>query len=199
MPIYEFNGVESKVEGTIKLPMTIGQGSKTTTQMLNFLVIKATSTYNAILGRTGLHAFKAVASTYHLKIKFPTRNRVGEERGDQKMARSCYVAALRLDGVGGQVLPIEDMVKVSDIQHDCESDQKLGIFKEIASVAQYGILSEFSWKTGQSLLNSDSQSLLSSRCHSMKILEAIFFEDGKKQRDIEMAKETEQKTKAILD
>ena len=32
----------------------------------------------------------------------------------------------------------------------------------------------------------------------MKILEAIFFEDGKKQRDIEMTKETEQKTEAIL-
>ncbi|KAK1357421.1 hypothetical protein POM88_050677 [Heracleum sosnowskyi] len=63
MPIYGFNGVESKVEGTIQLPMIIGQGSKTTTQMLNFLVIKATSTYNVILGRTGLHAFKDVAST----------------------------------------------------------------------------------------------------------------------------------------
>ena len=61
------------------------------------------------LGRTGLHAFKAIASTYHLKIKFPTRNGVGEERGDQKMARSCYVAALRHDGAGGQILPIEDM------------------------------------------------------------------------------------------
>ncbi|KAK1361759.1 hypothetical protein POM88_046233 [Heracleum sosnowskyi] len=36
------------------------------------------------------------------------------------------------------------------------------------------------------------------RCKSMNILEVIFFEDGKKQRDIEMAKETEQKTEAIL-
>ena len=76
----------------------------------------ATSTYNAILGRTGLHAFKTVASSYHLKIKFPTRNGIGEERGDQKMARSCYVAALRPDGVGGQVLPIEDM----DVRNDEE-------------------------------------------------------------------------------
>ena len=88
MPIYGFNGVESNVEGTVQLPMTIGQEPREATQMLNFLVIKATSTYNAILGRTGLHAFKAVASTYHLKIKFPTRNGVGEEKGDQKMARS---------------------------------------------------------------------------------------------------------------
>ena len=29
------------------------------------------------------------------------RNEVGEERGDQKMARICYVAALKSGGVGG--------------------------------------------------------------------------------------------------
>ncbi|KAK1384043.1 hypothetical protein POM88_021778 [Heracleum sosnowskyi] len=87
----------------------MGQGSNMSTQMLNFIVIKATSTYDAILGRTGLYAFKVVASSYHLKIKFPTRNGIGEEWGDQKMARSCYVAALRPDGIGGQALPIEDM------------------------------------------------------------------------------------------
>ncbi|KAK1383310.1 hypothetical protein POM88_021045 [Heracleum sosnowskyi] len=109
MPIYGFNGVESKVEGTIQLPMTMGQGSNPFTQMLNFIVIKATSTYNSILGRTGLHAFKVVALYYHLKIKFPTRSRIGEEQGDQKMARSCSIAALRPDGIGVQVLPIEDM------------------------------------------------------------------------------------------
>lgn len=79
MPIYGFNGVESKVEGTILLPMTMGVEPCEATQMLNFLVIKASSTYSAIVGRTGLHAFKAIASTYHLKIKFPTRNGVGEQ------------------------------------------------------------------------------------------------------------------------
>jgi hypothetical protein len=105
MPIYGFNGVESRIEGTIQLPLTMGQEPRQATQMLNFLVIKASSTYNAILGRTGLHAFKAIASTYHLKIKFPTRNGVGEEKGDQKIARSCYVAALKPDGLGGQILP----------------------------------------------------------------------------------------------
>ncbi|XP_074324126.1 uncharacterized protein LOC141661044 [Apium graveolens] len=61
------------------------------------------------MGRTGIHAFKAVPSTYHMVLKFPIRNGVIEARGDQKMARSCYVAALRPDGTGGQVLPIEDM------------------------------------------------------------------------------------------
>ena len=116
MPIYGFNGAETKVEGIIQLPMTMGQEPCEVTQMLNFLVIKAVSSYNAILGRTGISAFQAVASTYHLKIKFPSRNGVGQEKGDQQMARSCYIAALRPDGIGGQVLPIEDM----DVREDEE-------------------------------------------------------------------------------
>nr|XP_017233105.1 PREDICTED: uncharacterized protein LOC108207158 [Daucus carota subsp. sativus] len=36
-------------------------------------------------------------------------NGIGEELGDQKMARSCYIGALRSGGSGGQVLPIEDL------------------------------------------------------------------------------------------
>ena len=69
--------------------------------MLNFLVINDVSSYNDILGRTGISAFQAVASTYHLKIKFPSRNGVGQEKDDQQLARSCYVATLKPDGVRG--------------------------------------------------------------------------------------------------
>lgn len=89
--------------------LNMGRETQEPTQILNFLVIKASTTYNAILERTGLHFFKDVASTYHLKLKFSMRKREGEERGDQKMARSCHVEALRSYGVGGQVLPIEDI------------------------------------------------------------------------------------------
>ncbi|XP_074377851.1 uncharacterized protein LOC141719378 [Apium graveolens] len=108
-PIYGFNHVECKVEGAIQLSVTIMEETKEATQMLNFQVVKATSTYNAIMGRTWIHAFKVVPSIYHMVLKFPTRNGVGEAKGDQKMARGCYIAALRPDGTGGQVLLIEDM------------------------------------------------------------------------------------------
>ena len=40
MPIYGFNGVESKIEGTIRLPVTIGQEPREAMQMLNFVVLK---------------------------------------------------------------------------------------------------------------------------------------------------------------
>ncbi|XP_074364572.1 uncharacterized protein LOC141705527 [Apium graveolens] len=108
-PIYGFNHVECKVEGAIQLPVTIWEEPREATQMLNFQVVKTASTYNAIMGITGIHAFKAVPSTYHMVLKFPTRNGVGEARVDQKMAHSCYIVALRPNRTEGQVLPIEDM------------------------------------------------------------------------------------------
>jgi hypothetical protein len=37
---------------------------------------------------------RAVTSTYHLLIKFPTEHRIGEVRGDQITARECYLASL---------------------------------------------------------------------------------------------------------
>ena len=97
----------------IQLPVTMGRDLKEDAQMLNFLVIKASSTYNAILGRTGLHAFKAIPSTYHSTLKFPTKNGIGEERGDQKTARSCYIAALRADGAGGKFCPLKTWMSVT--------------------------------------------------------------------------------------
>ncbi|XP_074336695.1 uncharacterized protein LOC141673866 [Apium graveolens] len=96
-PIYGFNHMEYKVEGEIQLPVTIGEEPREATQILNFQVVKVSSTYNSIMGRTWIHAFKVVPLTYHMVLKFPTRNGVGEEKGDHKMAHSCYVA-LRPDG-----------------------------------------------------------------------------------------------------
>lgn len=86
--MYEFDGERSKIEGTIYLPPTIRQKPRQAIRMLNFMVLKTTSSYNSILQRTSLHAFKAVIFTYHLKMKFPTTNGVGEHRGCQNTIRS---------------------------------------------------------------------------------------------------------------
>nr|XP_017225012.1 PREDICTED: uncharacterized protein LOC108201232 [Daucus carota subsp. sativus] len=83
----------------------MGTEPRQATCKLNFLVVKASSTYNAILGRTGIHVFKAIPSTYHLKIKFLTSNGIREEIGDQKMARSCYIGALKSGGTGATDMP----------------------------------------------------------------------------------------------
>ena len=62
-----------------------------------FLVVDCSFAYNAILRRPTLNSWKAVTSTYHLMIKFPTEYRVGEVRRDQVVARECYIAMLEMD------------------------------------------------------------------------------------------------------
>ncbi|XP_075492418.1 uncharacterized protein LOC142530465 [Primulina tabacum] len=67
------------------------------TVMTSFTVVDSPSSYNIILGRPAMNELKAVASTYHQKIKFPVRARVGEVQGDQPSFRKCYVEAVRAD------------------------------------------------------------------------------------------------------
>ncbi|GFS34136.1 hypothetical protein Acr_00g0032460 [Actinidia rufa] len=52
--------------------------------------------YNAILGRPTLGGIKAITSTYHLKMKFPTLTGIGEVKGDQKVARQCFISAMKV-------------------------------------------------------------------------------------------------------
>ena len=61
---------------------------------IDFLIVDCPSTYNIILGRPALNRLRAVTSTYHLKLKFPTAHGVGEIRGDQVLAKEYYQAAL---------------------------------------------------------------------------------------------------------
>ncbi|XP_074360941.1 uncharacterized protein LOC141701177 [Apium graveolens] len=141
-PIYGFNHVECKVEGAIQLPVTIGEEPRGATQMLNFQVVKAASTYNAIMSRTGIHAFKVVPSTYHMVLKFPTRNGVGEARGDQKMARSCYIAARRPDGTGGRLNVDPTRKAVKQKNRTYAPDRMEAIKKEVEKLLEDGFIEE---------------------------------------------------------
>ena len=64
---------------------------------VTFLVVDYSSVYNAILGCPTLNLWTAVTSTYHLMIKFPTKYRVEEVRGDQVATRECYIVMLEMD------------------------------------------------------------------------------------------------------
>ena len=57
-------------------------------------MVNCPSSYNVIIGRPTLSRWKAVTSTYYLKVKFPTDSGVGEVKGDQGLARECYQAVL---------------------------------------------------------------------------------------------------------
>ena len=85
-------------EGMIKLPLTMGTTPKWTTIQVDFLMVKLPSIYNAILGYPSLWTLKAVVSSYHLMVKFPTPNEVGQIRGNHIMARQYFTAKLQAEG-----------------------------------------------------------------------------------------------------
>ncbi|KAK3001138.1 hypothetical protein RJ639_021971 [Escallonia herrerae] len=96
------------------LPIAIGTPPTQANLMLDFVVVKVPSAYNAILGRPALNQLQAVVSTYHLKIKFPIENRIGEVKGDQTTAYQCYVTSCR--SKNKEVLIIEDLREGTKMQ-----------------------------------------------------------------------------------
>ncbi|KAI3448677.1 hypothetical protein Pfo_005342 [Paulownia fortunei] len=78
----------------ITLPVSLGSYPKRATRMVKFLVVKSFSTYNIILGRSSMNLFRVVVSTYHMKLKFPTPEGVGEAIGDKRLARVCFAETL---------------------------------------------------------------------------------------------------------
>ena len=96
-PLVGFGGMKVQPVGTITLPVVVGTYPQQVTRNVNSLVVDCSSSYNAIIGRPTLNSWKAVTSTYHLSVKFPTEHGVGEVQGDQLAARECYLAMLAMD------------------------------------------------------------------------------------------------------
>lgn len=71
----------------------MGKGKQATTRQVEFTVVRFTSGYNAILGRTTLHAFQAVSSTYHQCLKFPSEDGVCCVNGSQHVAQLYYITS----------------------------------------------------------------------------------------------------------
>jgi hypothetical protein len=81
--------------GSIDLPVTAGTYPRQKVIMMKFLIVDRVSAYNAIIGRTALNDLKAVTSTPHLNMKFPTEEGVRVVKGDQKEARRYYNLSLK--------------------------------------------------------------------------------------------------------
>ena len=82
-PLVSFKGRMVAPKGLIRMPVQAG----TDVVEVDFIVVDAFSPYTAILGRPWLHTLKAVSSTLHQKVKYPSEGQVLEIVGSQAAAR----------------------------------------------------------------------------------------------------------------
>lgn len=103
------------VAGMTTLLVALGKGEQATTVQVDFTVVRFTSRYNAILGRTTLYAFQAITSTYHWCFKFPTMAGVCYVKGSQQSTQSCYMmlAYSSKGAIQARKRRVEEMGKVT--------------------------------------------------------------------------------------
>ncbi|XP_050276061.1 uncharacterized protein LOC126718038 [Quercus robur] len=125
-PLVGFGGMRVQPVGTVTLPVVVGAYPQQVTKDVSFLVVDCSSSYNAIIGRPTLNSWRAVMSTYHLSVKFPTDYGVGQVQGDQLAARECYLAMLATDEQV-QTMTIEEkrvVVEPIEVLEDVPLDER---------------------------------------------------------------------------
>ena len=94
---------------SIQLVLTLRKPPCQATTTVRFLIVDAPSAYNMLLGKPSLNAIKAIPSAYHMMIKFPTESGVRMVRGDQRVARECYLASVKQKAVDNVYMDELDM------------------------------------------------------------------------------------------
>ena len=89
-PLVSFDGKVVIPRGHIRSPMQVGSE----VMEVDFIVVDAFSPYTAIVARPWLHAPRAVSSTLHLKMKYPSEDQIEELVGSQSIAKQCLVATI---------------------------------------------------------------------------------------------------------
>ena len=86
-----FSGEQKFTLGDITLPVYAAGVNL----HITFVVLDSPSAYNVILGRPWIHDMRAVPSTFHQVIRFPTAWGIREIKGEQATSRDCYRNTLR--------------------------------------------------------------------------------------------------------
>ena len=94
-PVFGFSSESTTLLGKTTLPVLAGPINLQT----EFIVIHGSSPYNAIMGRDWLHRMRAVPSTLHHKLRFPTEDGIMEVNGDQVAAKQCVLAVINRKGL----------------------------------------------------------------------------------------------------
>ena len=105
--------------GRVDLPIRLREKGEGRHMVVRFLVVEELSAYNMILGRPTLNNSKAIIIPSLMLLKFERDNgTVGSLRGDQRMARECYLSNVKptvmaTGSTGGKT----DLDKVKESAH----------------------------------------------------------------------------------
>jgi len=85
--------------GFIDLYTTFGEErSMNKTIKIKYLLVKENTSYNILFGQLSINRLKAIISTLHLAMKFPsTTGDIVTVHVDQKVVGECYVASLKVE------------------------------------------------------------------------------------------------------
>ena len=89
-PVFGLSRDATMALGSISLLVKAGSVTKIT----EFLVVDRPTSYNAIIGAPWLNSMRAIPSTFHLCLKFPTPCGIETIQGNRRMAQVCFAAEL---------------------------------------------------------------------------------------------------------
>jgi len=96
--IVGFSGERVDTRGYIDLFTIFGDDYLSKTINIRYLLVNANTSYNILLGRPSINRLKAIVSIPHLAMKFPSVDEdIATVHVDQKIARECYVASLKVE------------------------------------------------------------------------------------------------------
>nr|GEW65836.1 reverse transcriptase domain-containing protein [Tanacetum cinerariifolium] len=150
-PLVGFNGEIIWPLGQISLLVKIGYEDHSTSEWMNFMVVRSPSLYNGIIGRPGVRRIQAVSSTAHGMLKFLVTGGTVTSRSNMIIPLECTMVS----GPGTQQPVIDQVIeeKIYVAIHTEYPEQTIAIGstltekgrKELCSLLRHN-LDIFAWK-----------------------------------------------------
>ncbi|GKV39077.1 hypothetical protein SLEP1_g46896 [Rubroshorea leprosula] len=141
--IYGFNNQPVPVEGVLTLNVAFGRGRTYVTPSVRFLVVKMASSFNIVIGRPTLTEIRAVVSQSHLCMKFPTPMGIATLRGNQEVARHCYITSVTqpmkgktqtLEAIPQQISDNQQIMGVEIVDNRPENETRAAPVEDVEEV-----------------------------------------------------------------
>ncbi|WVY91024.1 hypothetical protein V8G54_036538 [Vigna mungo] len=121
-----FAGERVDTRGYLDLWTRLGAGGDGDEKKVRYLLVEANTSYNVLLGRPCLNSFGAIVSTPHLTLKYPSsKGLIRTVRADQKLARECYAAGLKMYPKVAKRKTTGNNVAMTDLDPRTNTDDRL--------------------------------------------------------------------------